>query len=34
MIESHVRAERTILGARRRDVERANVAVYRGPGIH
>jgi len=34
MIESHVRAERTILGARRRDIERADVAVYRRPGIH
>ena len=34
MIESHVRAERTILGARRRDVERADVAVYCRPGVH
>jgi hypothetical protein len=34
MVESHVRAERAVLGARRRDVERADVAVYGGPGIH
>ena len=34
VIESHVRAERAILGARRRRVDRANIAVYRRPGIH
>jgi len=34
MIESHVRTERAVLSARRRDVERADVAVYRRPGIH
>ena len=34
MIESHVRAERAILGARRCHVERADVAVYGRPGIH
>jgi len=34
MVESHVRAERAVLGARRRDVERADVAVYSRPGIH
>ena len=34
MIESHMRAERAVLGARRRDVEGADVAVYRRPGIH
>ena len=34
MVESHVRAERTVLRARRRHVQRADIAVYRGPGIH
>ena len=34
MIENHVRAERTILGARRRYVERANVPIDGWPGIH
>lgn len=34
MIESHVCAERVVLGARRRYVERANVAVHRRPGVH
>jgi hypothetical protein len=34
VIENHVRAERTILGAWRRHVERANVPINRWPGIH
>ena len=34
MIESHVRTERTILGARCRHVERANVSINGWPGIH
>ena len=33
MIESHVCAERAILGARRRRVDRANIAVHRRSGI-
>jgi hypothetical protein len=34
VIESHVRAERTILGAGCRHVERANVPINGWPGIH
>ena len=34
MVESHVRAECAVLGARRRQIQRANIAVYRWPGIH
>ena len=34
MVENHMRAERTILRAWRRHVERANITVHRGPGIH
>jgi hypothetical protein len=34
MVENHMRAERTILRAWRRYVERANITVHRGPGIH